>query len=275
MAKPANLGLAGNPVAWGDVVSDLRQVRLLIDSLVALAVVAVVGVFFLQQRSGEQTLAQEEQVRANLALLHERTAFHGALRWGQMLEKDELPITKFPVEVLPEWFGGLTPSNVIAADDGQGGARPWLDVAPTDDFSEHPPDPVIVRPGQAGFWYNPNTGVFRARTPLEAGDALTLARYNRLNDTSLAALPRDTDPARRPLAYSPGKTPGAALAHGGESSEPVQQVDVDAMFAPAGFEFDFEWEEPVPTRANLGTPDERTDAEAAASEDSRPSLLTR
>ncbi|MEM7578093.1 MAG: hypothetical protein AAF328_11550 [Planctomycetota bacterium] len=247
--------------------------RLLIDSLVALAVVAVVWIFFAQQRSGEQTLAQEAEVRANLALLQERTAFHGALRWGQMLQNDERPITKFPVQVLPEWFGGATPGNVLGAIDQEGGDRPWLDVAPTDDLSEHPPDPVLVRPGQAGLWYNPNTGVFRARTPLEAGDALTLARYNRLNGTALSALPRDTDPTRQPLAYTPGKTPGAALAHGGEPTERVQEIGVDAMFAPAVFDFDFEWEDPVPTRANLDAGS--NSKEQVDTDDQRPSLLTR
>ncbi|MEM1444776.1 MAG: hypothetical protein AAGF84_01870 [Planctomycetota bacterium] len=245
--------------------------RLLIDSLVALAVIAVVGVFFLQQRSGEQMLAQEQQVRANLELLHERTALHGALRWGQMLDKNERPLTQFPIEVLPEWFGGAKPGNVIAAIDQEGGERPWLDIAPTGDMSEHPPDPVIVRPGQAGLWYNPNTGVFRARTPLEAGDALTLARYNRLNATSLAALTRDTDPTRQPLAYTPGKTPGSALAHGGESADAVQEVDVDAMFAPATFEFDFDWDQPADARVTSESEQEESISDAA----SRPSLLTR
>ncbi len=248
--------------------------RLLIDSLVALAVVAVVVIYFAQRRSGEATLALEQEVRANLDVLHERTAFHGALRWGQMLENDERPMTKFPVEVMPAWFGGAMPGNVVAATDQEGGARPWLDVAPTDDLSEHPPDPVLVRPGQAGLWYNPNTGVFRARTPLEAGDALTLARYNRLNGTSLSALPRDTDPQRQPLAYTPGKAPGSALAHGGERLDDVQAVGVDAMFEPATFDFGFDW----------GSGDV-SDGEASATADpadepgraalSRPSLLTR
>ncbi|MEM8783190.1 MAG: hypothetical protein AAGE65_10105 [Planctomycetota bacterium] len=257
--------------------------RLLIDSLVALAVVAVVGIFFAQQRSGEQTLEQEAQVRANLELLHERTAFHGALRWGQMLDQNQRPVTKFPVEVLPEWFGGATPGNVIAATDQEGGTRPWLDIAPVDDLSEHPPDPVLVRPGQAGVWYNPNNGVFRARTPLEAGDALTLARYNRLNDTSLSSLPRDTDPVRRPLAYTPGKTPGAALAHGGERRDAVEAVGVDAMFAPAEFDFEFDWEAadaaPSPASVLSATDPSAPSAESTADESEpaapRPSLVTR
>lgn len=250
--------------------------RLIIDSLVALALVAVVVIYFAQQRSGDRVLEREEQVRANLETLHERTAFHAALRWGQYLQNDERPATKYPVEVDPAWFGGAQPGNAVAERDAEGRDRPWLDVAPTGDWSEHPPDPVLVRPGQAGFWYNPNNGVFRARTPLEAGDAMTLARYNRLNDTALAELPRDTDPQRQPLAYTPGRSPGSALAHGtGRASVDLSaqtsvaldaEADPAALFAPVEFEFDLEWE--TPESVSVAQPEKPEPSE-------RPSLITR
>ena len=90
----------------------------------------------------------------------------------------------FPRYISPEWFvaDGL-PMNATVP-----GRHPWLDVAPPDDHSDHPPDPVITWEGQAGIWYNPNRGVFRARVMPQWSETATLHLYNLLNDTELTRL---------------------------------------------------------------------------------------
>ncbi len=188
--------------------------RVLINILVALTLVALAAMYFAQQRSGEQTLVQEQQVRESLERLHERAAYHGALLLSETTGQTDRPAMPFPVAIEPAWFGGDQPGNVLASS-----ASPWLDVAPRGDGSLNPPDPVLYHEDQAGVWYNPNNGVFRARTPPAAGDVQTLARYNRLNNTDLEALPRDADPARSPLAYTPGSAPALVLAHGANANK--------------------------------------------------------
>jgi hypothetical protein len=68
--------------------------------------------------------------------------------------------------------------------------QPWLDIAPPGDKSDHPSDPVITRGTQAGFWYNPNRGLFRARVAPQFNEEDTLELYNRLNNSNLRALPQ-------------------------------------------------------------------------------------
>ncbi len=38
----------------------------------------------------------------------------------------------------------------------------------------------------AQFWYNPNTGVVRARVPDSVSDATALRLYNRINDSTVS-----------------------------------------------------------------------------------------
>ncbi|MEO1235207.1 MAG: hypothetical protein AAFX76_00305 [Planctomycetota bacterium] len=184
-----------------------------VNGLVAVAVAAVAAGLFLA-RSGSDTQVQQAAVtRDALAQLYERASYYGAL--DRSLETTR---TLWPVAVLPEWFGQNLPRNtLLILDDkltsaGQATARPWIDIAPPGDRAAHPPDPVAVRRDQAQFWYNPNVGLFRARVAATIGEDDALALYNHVNGVELAELQRDTDPARTPLAYSPGTTPGPAMA---------------------------------------------------------------
>ncbi len=40
----------------------------------------------------------------------------------------------------------------------------------------------------AQFWYNPNTGVLRARVPADVSDATALKWYNHINGTNLTGI---------------------------------------------------------------------------------------
>ncbi|MEM9882970.1 MAG: hypothetical protein AAF800_08645 [Planctomycetota bacterium] len=194
--------------AAGRSVRDMSM-RRAVDGLVVLAVVGAAGFMLVGRQSGRADAATGEDVQRSLARLYERASYYGAL--DKM--SSQTP-TLWPVVVRPEWFGDEPPTNGLLSGSAgtPHGPRPWIDVAPPGDREAHPPDPVAVRRGQAQFWYNPNLGVFRARVAptLREDEALTL--YNRLNGVTLTALHRDTDPRRKPLAYTPGRTPGTTQA---------------------------------------------------------------
>lgn len=188
--------------------------RRVVDILVWLAVITVAVVVVRSRQSQQVSIATEAEVRESLSRLYERTSYFGALQTATQESR-----TLWPVEVMPGWFGDELPRNGLLPGVDKSGlhghtaaARPWLDIAPPGDFNAHPPDPVAVRLDQAQFWYNPNVGVFRARVAPHLGEDDALKLYNQLNGIELAALRRDTDPARRPLAYTPGTTPSATLA---------------------------------------------------------------
>lgn len=177
--------------------------RLVLHSLIALAAVFGLGAMLLHNRAQDTRAADVAFVQESLTRLHERTAYHAALKAAAADD----PRNALLVAVEPGWFGQRLPLNVLLDVD-----HPWIDLAPPGDRSDHPPDPVIRRGHQAGFWYNPTLGVFRARVPQQATERQTLELYNTLNTAELAALPLIADPLRAPLAYRPGITPGTAHA---------------------------------------------------------------
>lgn len=166
--------------------------RLVVDSLIAVMLVMLLAAVVWAHRTDRQRIATHDRVYESLAALHEQAVYHGALG------DTELSDTGFPKQVSPDWFGADLPYNYLAEGD-----RPWIDVAPPGDYADNPPDPVIGDLDQAGFWYNPNRGIFRARVPAMESDAQTLALYNRLNNAELGELPRQIDEARQPLAHRP------------------------------------------------------------------------
>ena len=161
--------------------------RLVVDTIIALMLVAILGGVLLYHRQQTQTIERVQAMHRALARLHETALYHGAM--GEPTSS----ATGFPLNISPGWFDGNLPTNALVTP-----RHPWIDVAPADDGEEHPPDPVCTRPGQAGFWYNPNRGIFRARVPAQLTDVETLEFYNQINNSYLKQLPRGDDPARAP-----------------------------------------------------------------------------
>lgn len=175
--------------------------RIVIDSLIGLMLIAVlVGVVVLN-RGRERDERDVAAVQSALERLHEQAAYHNTVQSAMAGHQTLL------VHIHEEWFGGDRPSNVLLDD-----SHPWIDLAPPGDLGTHPPDPVATEPGQAGFWYNPTTGVFRARVTPRDSEALTLALYNQINGTSLEAFEQIPDPARKPVAHQLGLTPATQYA---------------------------------------------------------------
>ena len=181
------------------------NMRLIVDSLIALMLVAILGTVLLHYRQQQREFEQLSVVHRALAQLHEQTRYYRAMEQVHQAKQRHTrtlnPKTAFPEYISPMWFDGELPLNVLVPL-----RQPWLDLAAAEDDGVHPPDPVITQPHQAGFWYNPQQGIFRARVPAQFSEQSTLDLYNRANGTSLTTLPRDDNPAREPRthALSPG-----------------------------------------------------------------------
>ena len=195
--------------------------RLVMDSLIALMLVVVLGGLLLHQRYQDRALADLQFVHRALAQLQEQTIYHATLDAVSLdAEQGALGQMPFPLLIHSDWFVDTLPVNLLVGAD-----HPWIDVAPGGDLASHPPDPTIRQRGQAGFWYNPNTGIFRARVKPQDTDRQTLEIYNQVNGCALSVLPRTRDAARQPLAMAldiPSTTLHASLART-DVAKPTQQ----------------------------------------------------
>lgn len=179
--------------------------RFLVDSLIAILLVATLALVLVHYRQAARLQGQQQQVLEALDQLHEQAAYHGALQQAHEAGPTPGRRSGLSFEPRPDWFGSVLPVNSLVPM-----TQPWMDLAPHGDRQLHPPDPVLEDSVQGGFWYNPLEGVFRARVPRQATDRQTLDLYNRINGTALAALPADADLRRRPIAYAPPARTGGA-----------------------------------------------------------------
>jgi len=166
--------------------------RLVIDSIIALMLVGLLVGVMVHHRQESAELGEVRAVHEALARLHEAATLHRVLDAEGDARRGYLRIVK------PAWFGQELPVNVLVGHD-----HPWIDVAPPADLADHPPDPVADSSQQAGFWYNPNRGIFRARVRRQVSERQTLALYNRVNGCALSSAVPDPAPARQPVALAP------------------------------------------------------------------------
>jgi len=174
--------------------------RLIIDSLIALMLAVILGCVLVHYRNEQNDILRVQQVHQKLATLQEQALYRGALA------EVEVTVAKFPLDIPAGWFPDSVPRNGMVSP-----TQPWLDIAPAGDDHDNPPDPVIRDSTQAGFWYNPNRGIFRARVTPQFTEEETLKLYNRLNGTQLRWLTTDSNLALKPrtantvLASTPNK----------------------------------------------------------------------
>ncbi len=198
--------------------------RLLVDTLIALMLVGILVGVLLYHRQRTAELRDIALVHQSLAMLHEQAIYHGALQPlndpqdGGQAAQGENPM---PATISLAWFGLSIPVNPLAPV--LSGDQPWLDLAPPGDSGDHPPDPVITRPTQAAFWYNPARGIFRARIGPQFSNTQALTLYNRLNQTALQTLPTGNDSQRKPVPLIPPRrvrsSEGSAIEVSGQGSQ--------------------------------------------------------
>jgi len=93
----------------------------------------------------------------------------------------------WPMSIDPKWFEDGAPRNSLLA----GAGRAWMEIA--SDEENFLSDPT-ARASEASdtrraeFWYNPATGVVRARVRMELSDRDSLDAYNRINNTHLETI---------------------------------------------------------------------------------------
>jgi len=164
--------------------------RRVVDMLIVMLLVAVMAGLVWHYRSEQGDLRDYRAVHDAISKLYEKALIQGSV--GEQSTK-----AGFPLMMHAKWFGDSLPINVAVPD-----SQPWIDIAPLGDMADHPPDPVVFNEEQAGFWYNPNRGLFRARVPMQFTDEETLELYNQLNNTALKKLPRDSKPERQPVSLA-------------------------------------------------------------------------
>lgn len=197
------------------------QMRFLFNSLIALMLVMILVGVLHNRFKKEQSLRDVQSVRLALKTLHETSRLHAALSDASVTD------VGFSTTLSPEWFSPQVPTNVFLP-----ASHSWVDVAPQDDMNSHPPDPIVTAPDQAGFWYNPSLGIFRARVLPQFTDAQTLTLYNRLNNTALKRLANDRISMREPIRQT-FVTPD--LRHDPDTPGPAQAVNANvhqAILAP-------------------------------------------
>lgn len=152
--------------------------RLLIDILTALTLACLISgvLFFSRQRDAEAEAYDE--LRAAVEQIQRQVVVHAAL------EQVARTPQGYPERIDPEWFEGELPVNALL-----NGEHPWLEIASAAELADdHPRIRVADRPDLAGFWYNPRSGVVRARVPQRLSDKATLEVYNLVNDSDLDQL---------------------------------------------------------------------------------------
>jgi type II secretory pathway pseudopilin PulG len=152
--------------------------RLILDTLIALMLVAILGLVLTQQRAQADELHHVQLTRYALQQLHTQALYYGSLQ--------EIPNTAlgYPIRIEKTWFDS-TPANPLADP-----ASPWIDVASEDQRELANPDHILADEHNAAFWYNPYKGVFRARIAQQPTDRQTLDLYNLVNNTALTTINR-------------------------------------------------------------------------------------
>lgn len=150
--------------------------RLVIDSLVALMLVAVLAGVALHYRQ-EQLVEQRVLITQS-----EVRRFQAQIMLQAAVEKVPLSHRGYPLSIATQWFAGDLPSNLLL-----GPAYPWVEIAPdTHRNLLHPTRHMATNRNLAQFWYNPYTGVVRARVPDSVSDETALRLYNEINDCDVS-----------------------------------------------------------------------------------------
>ncbi len=152
--------------------------RLILDTLLALMLAAIlVGVVF-HTRADREVNEARSTTRLELRRFQQQISLQSALAKVERTERG------YPTTIDPDWFQGNLPSNPLLGPE-----HPWVEIAgPTQDNLMHPQERVAGHKGVAKFWYNPYTGVVRARVPVGLSDSDSVSLYNYVNDANLPDL---------------------------------------------------------------------------------------
>ena len=145
--------------------------RLLMDSLIALTILAVLAGVLWQTRTDYEAQTRQELTRSEVTRFQQQIRLQAVLHGGEHGERT------YPASIEPGWFEGNLPVNPLLEP-----GHPWVEVASAQQrHLAHPPDRIASNLEMAAFWYNPHTGVIRARVPAAISDARAMELYNLVN----------------------------------------------------------------------------------------------
>ena len=152
--------------------------RLFMDSMVALMLVAILAGVMWHNRVDAQHTQARDLARAEVRRFQQQIMLQSALAQVERTDRG------YPQNVEPDWFQGKLPTNPLLD-----ASYPWLEIAAPDEADyQHPLQRVAGNNSIAKFWYNPHTGVVRARVPSGGSDKASLEMYNFVNDCTLPDL---------------------------------------------------------------------------------------
>jgi type II secretory pathway pseudopilin PulG len=152
--------------------------RLIVDILVVLMLMGILAGVVMHNRQARYVQDQRELARAEL----ERFQQH--IHYQAVASDAAAAQPRYPESIDPEWFGGRLPRNPLLPE-----GHPWVEVGSSGrKTAEHPASLIATDLNVAQFWYNPHTGIVRARVPAGISDAEALDLYNAVNSCALTSL---------------------------------------------------------------------------------------
>jgi len=152
--------------------------RLLLDTLVALMLAAILVGLVFHNHAGREDDEVRETTRMELRRFQQQIALQSTIGKVERTERG------YPITVDPDWFQGSLPTNPLLGPE-----HPWVEIAsPEQEDLLHPQERVASNKGIAKFWYNPIAGIVRARVPVGMSDKASLELYNFVNSTYLPDL---------------------------------------------------------------------------------------
>jgi len=159
----------------------LRTITLLILIMLG-AVVALVVVRPASVEGAQDHHVAVAEVQASLTSIRRHVLLHATLA------QDSHRVRGHPPRIEPEWFTNGLPRNPWFDD-----RQPWVEIAPANPLARdvgriHPPCIVALEPTDGTFWYDPVSGIIRARVPAGLMDDEAIALYNEANDTDVTSV---------------------------------------------------------------------------------------
>ncbi|GAB5496477.1 MAG: hypothetical protein Phyf2KO_15570 [Phycisphaerales bacterium] len=154
------------------------MLRRLVDLICVLVICAIAyGAVWMSKR-GDRHADQVEATRASVVQIQNELVLRSQSGRAALNPRG------WSETIVPAWFGGELPANLLLDDD-----RPWMEIASVEQAEFEHPRPLFDVSGQdASFWYNPALGIVRARVPMLSTDAKTLDAYNTINGVNLGSI---------------------------------------------------------------------------------------
>lgn len=141
------------------------------------------------------------------AALEGRRGLEREIRIRAATQPELLNDRGWPITVDPAWFAGNPPRNPFVPR-----GHPWVEIASEAEADlTDPPIRQALTPDVAAYWYNPSSGVVRARVGPDVTDARAVEMYNRLNGSDVKSLFSGDSPKQASASAGGGAGPSPKI----------------------------------------------------------------